>query len=250
MTRPASSVPRPLLALLGAAIAAQLVVAMQRPPPVARLVALPAPPPRAVLEVLALGQPDLLARGLMLWLQAQDYQPGISVSFKALDYSRVEDWLARMLELDAGFDYPLLAAARLYGEVDDAVRQRRMIEFIRRSFRARPDARWPWMAHAVHLAKHHLHDLPYALTLAEEIAAVPRHYAIPAWARQLHIFVREDLGELDSVKVLLGGLLESGQVSDPNERRFLSWRLADLERRLADQARAAQPGSPARSPSE
>jgi len=249
MARSVASVPRPLLVLLGVAMAAQIAVAVQRPPPAAQLAALPAPPPRAVLEVLALGQPDLLARGLMLWLQAQDYQPGVSVPFKALDYRRVEAWLERMLELDPEFDYPLLAAARLYGEVDDAARQRRMIEFIRRSFRARPAARWPWMAHAVYLAKHRLRDLPYALTLAEEIAAVPQRDTIPAWARQLHIFVRENLGELDSVKVLLGGLLESGAVSDPNERRFLAWRLAELERRLDDE-RAGQAGLPARSPSE
>jgi hypothetical protein len=240
----------PLWCLLAVAAAAQVGVASLRPPPSVRVDALPAPPPLGVLEVLALGQRDALARLLMLWLQAQDYQPGISVPLRRLDYARVEAWLARILALDPAFGYPLLVAARLYGEVDDPPRQRRMIEFVRRAFAAEPATRWQWQAHAVYLAKHRLHDLPYALALAEELAAAPDpERAIPTWARQLHVFVREDLGELEAVKILLGGLLESGEIDDANERAFLSWRLADLERRLAA-GREAQADPSARSPKE
>jgi hypothetical protein len=40
----------------------------------------------------------------------------------------------------------------------------------------------------------------------------------------MELFVLEDLGEEEAAKVLLGGLIESGAVSDPNEIRFLSAR--------------------------
>lgn len=232
--RRVSAVPWAVQVLLAASLGAQILWAAWRSQPEAVVHALPPPPPAAVLRVMALGQPDVLARILMLWLQAFDYQPGVSIAFRDLDYAQVEAWLARMLELDPAFQYPLLAASRLYGEVNAPDKQRRMIDFVARAFRADPAARWPWMAHAVYLAKHRLRDLDYALALARELSRADDHGVIPQWAKQMHIFVLEDMGELESVKVLLGGLLESGAISDPHERRFLTQRLHDLEQRLGE----------------
>jgi hypothetical protein len=101
------------------------------------------------------------------------------------------------------------------------------------------------MAHAVFIAKHRLHDLPLALELAKALDRDDDHGAIPDWARQMRIFVLEDMGELASAKVLLGGLLASGKIADSHERYFLSERLADLERRAAQAAdQSARPGAP------
>lgn len=226
-------VPRPVLVLLAGALALQLALALTREARVPEARPLPGAPPAALLEVAAAGEPGVLARILMLWLQSFDYQPGVSVPFARLDYARLEDWLERVLALDPGFQYPLLAASRLYAEVPDAARQRRMLAFVARQFDADPAARWPWLAHAVYVAKHRLGDLRYALELATRLARAPDDAPVPGWARQMHVFVLEDLGELESARVLLGGLLESGRIADPHERRFLGERLAELERRAA-----------------
>jgi len=241
--RPWREVPFVVRTLLVLAFAAQLYAGSQRASPAAIAVDLPHAPSVTTLRVLALGEPAVVARLLMLWLQAFDYQPGLSIAFRALDYSRLEIWLDRALELDPALQYPLLAAVRLYGEVADPERQRRMIGFVQRHFAADPTRRWPWMTHAVYLAKHRVHDLALALALAAELAAVPAHPAIPSWARQMHIFVLEDMGELESAKVLLGGLLDSGEITDPHEQWFLSQRLHELEARRAEGG--AQPGSAA-----
>jgi hypothetical protein len=45
----------------------------------------------------------------------------------------------------------------------------------------------------------------------------------------MRIFILEDLGELDAAKVLLGGLLASGEVTEPKEIHFLMERLKALE---------------------
>lgn len=239
MRRPAS-VPWRVVIVLASALAAQILWAGTRRAPEISVSPLPAPPSVALLRLVSFNQPALAARLMMLWLQAYDYQPGVSLPFRSLDYAAVEAWLARMLELDPGFQYPLLAAARLYGEVDDAPRQRRMLAFVARSFAADPARRWPWLAHGVYLAKHRLKDPALALELAEALATADPKAAIPDWARQMRIFVLEDMGELDSAKVLLGGLLASGRISDSHERYFLSERLAELERRSA----AGKPGTP------
>ncbi|HSB49660.1 MAG TPA: hypothetical protein VLD15_09100, partial [Burkholderiales bacterium] len=49
------------------------------------------------------------------------------------------------------------------------------------------------------------------------------------WARQMRIFILEDLGELEAARVLLGGLLASGEVTEPKEIHFLMERLKELE---------------------
>jgi hypothetical protein len=43
---------------------------------------------------------------------------------------------------------------------------------------------------------------------------------VPAWARELEIFIAEDMNERDA-RALIGGLLRSGQITDPHELQFL-----------------------------
>lgn len=241
--RPWTSVPLALWLLLASSLAAELALAWTRPPLTAHPERLAAPPSGRALTVLAFGEPAVAARLLMLWLQAQDYQPGLSLPLRELDYAVVEAWLTRMLELDPGFDYALLAASRVYGEVDDPARQRRMIAFVQRAFENAPAARWRWMAHAVYLAQHRLHDFPLALALARQLADAPGGAAIPHWARQMHIFVLEHMGELDSARVVLGGLLAGGAVTDAHERAFLTARLRDLESRSGTAPAVQVPGA-------
>ena len=227
--RPVSTVPGAIQLLLLFGITMQLGWHYLQPPPVARAVDLPLAPPVAVLRVAGLGDPVALAKGLMLWLQVYDNQPGVSIPFRALNYARVEQWLDRILELDPRGQYPLLAASRLYGEVPDTQRQRRMLEFIYSKFDDDPGNRWPWLAHASVVAKHQLEDLPLALKYSRAIAHHATDHNIPHWASQMEFVILEDMGELDTARLLIGGLLSSGEITDTRELDFLQNRLKALE---------------------
>jgi hypothetical protein len=232
-TRSISSVPLLVIALLGWGFIAQLCWHALRPEPQAEAQALPAPPALAYLQLISLGDPAVLGKLLMLWLQAFDNQPGISIPFRDLDYPKVIGWLERILALDPKGQYPLLAASRLYSEVPDEVKQRQMLEFVYEQFFQDPNHRWPWLAHAVYIAKHRLHDLPLALRYAQAIAAYATGEQVLHWAQQMQSFVLEDIGEIASAKVLIGGLLESGTITDPQELQFLMNRLKEIEARLS-----------------
>src|SRR5204863_8488512 len=119
----------------------------------------------------------------------------------------------------------------------DPARARLVLEFVYREFERDPARRWPSLAHAAILAKHRLGDLPMAQRYA---AALTRHAteAMPLWARQMEVFILEDMNELDAARILLGGMLESGAVRDPDEARFLALRLKELEARLEEERRA------------
>ena len=225
--RPVSAVPRTVKLVLVAALAFQVAWQAMTPRPAATAAGLGSPPPASWLRVASLGEPIALSGLLVLYLQAFDNQPGISVPFRDLDYAAVEAWLTRALGLDPLGQYPLLMASHLYAQVPDEARRRQMLEFVHREFLRDPDRRWRWLAHAAVTAKHQLKDMPLALRYADDIA---RHApAASSWARQMRIFIREDMGELESASVLLGGLLAGGEVTDEAEIRFLTERLEKLK---------------------
>jgi hypothetical protein len=231
--RPVSAVPRLVLAALAIALAAQVAVRGSSAPHAMRADDLAPAPSAAVLRLASFGEPIALAKLLMLYLQAADYRAGDPVPYRDLDYGRVESWLDRILELDPGGQYPLLAASRLYAEVPDAAKARRMLDFIERQFLADPDRRWPWLAHATIIAKHRLHDLPLALRLAGTLERHVRPEVAPAWARQMRAFILEDMNELEAARAVIGGYIESGRLQDAAERRLLEHRLQEIEARLA-----------------
>lgn len=224
--RPLASVPRLLCVAVAAALAMQIAWQSAQPKPLARAEALRNPPAVAVMRVASLGEPVVVAQLTALYLQAFDNQPGISIPFRELDYPRVIDWLTTIVDLDPIGQYPLLMAVHLYGQVPDQARTRQMFDFVHAQFLRDPTRRWRWLANAALACKHRLKDLPLALEYAREIAQLAP--AAPAWARQMHIILLEDMGEVESAKILIGGLLESGEIKDQYEMRFLLDRLESL----------------------
>lgn len=233
-----AAVPRTVVVILLVSLGLQIALHHYQSPVVARAEQMPHPPGLRLVRGFSFGEEVVVAKLAMLWLQSFDNQPGISIPFAALDYAKVIEWLALILALDPNAHYPLLAASRIYAEVPDADKQREILEFVEREFRRDPDARWPWMAHAVYIAKHRIGDIDLALRYARTLSRHATGPAVPNWAKQMVIFVLEDMGELESARALLGGLLNSGQITDPHEQWFLSQRLAELEARSA--ARSAR----------
>jgi len=235
--RPISAVPRLVLAILALGLSAQVILKTAAPRPSASAADLPPAPSIGALRLASFGDPVALAKGLMLYLQAVDYQSGSKVPYRNLDYDRLETWLERVLELDPHGQYPLLAASRLYAEIPVEAKQRSMLEFVYRQFLLDPNRRWPWLAHAAVLAKHRLHDLPLALRYAQALQDLTTAGDVPLWAKQMQAFILQDMNELEAARLVIGGYLESGSVKDPGELRFLDQRLKELEARTRKSAK-------------
>ena len=217
--------------MLAAALVAQVAWRAASRPGAPAAVELPPAPSARLLRLASFGEPEAGARLAMLYLQAFDLGGGGTTPYRNLDYRRLVDWLRAVLELDPRSDYPLFSASRVYAEVPDAARSRLMLEFVYDEFLRDPNRRWPWLAHAALLAKHRLKDLALARRYA---AAVERHTTapnVPLWAKQMEIFILEDMNELEAARIMLGGLLESGAVRDADEAKFLRQRLEELEAR-------------------
>lgn len=223
--------PRSLLLAVLFALTLQILWQASRPPARARAQDLPPAPSPATLKLAALGDPVALSKATMLYVQGFDEQAGVSIAWRNLDYAKVALWLQRVLDLDPRSQYPLLAASEVYGSVSDPARARLMLDFVYARFTEDPNRRWPWLAHAALVAKHRLHDLPLARRYAAAIRMQATGPNVPAWARELEIFIAEDMNELVAARALIGGLLQSGQITDPNELKFLAARLDQLNQK-------------------
>lgn len=220
--------PRRVLLAVLLALAAQIGWQASRPPARARARDLPPAPSLAALRLAALGDPVALSKAAMLYVQGFDEQAGVSIAWRDLDYTRVAAWLQRVLDLDPRSQYPLLAASEVYGAVSDPARARLMLDLVYANYLDDPDRRWPWLAHAALVARHRLHDLPLARRYAAAIRLHATGPQVPPWARELEIFIAEDMNERDAARALIGALLRSGQITDPHELQFLSGRLDRL----------------------
>ena len=57
---------------------------------------------------------------------------------------------------------------------------------------------------------------------------------MPVWVRQMEPFILEDMNELETARIMIGGLLESGQVRDRRDADLLARRLKMLEEKIKD----------------
>lgn len=228
MTRLSRHAPRIVVASFLAALGLQIAYSISMRRDVAVDFELPKPPSALGFQVLSANESLAAAKLSTLWLQVFDSQAGRSASWSQLNYEFLVLWLQRLLQLDPDAQYPLLAATRLYGGAADLEKSRAMLEFVYARFQEAPAKRWRWLAEATVLAKHKLHDLPLALKYANALADTPKEAAVPSWARQLKWIILEDLGEMESARVVVGGLIASGEITDENELRFLSETLLRL----------------------
>jgi hypothetical protein len=180
----------------------------------------PAPGPQA-LRLASFGEPEAAARLCMVYLQSFD--------FPRVDLQRAMGWLQTALAVDARSQYPLFLAARVHAESADPARNRAVLELVYQEFLKDPNRRWPWLAHAALLAKHRLKDLALARRYAHAVQEKTTARDVPLWARQMEIFILEDMNELEAARIMIGGMLQSGTLTDPAEIRFLKERLDQLD---------------------
>lgn len=229
-TRPLQMVPIGVLIFLAVMLLAQLIWHVYFVVPRPHLSELKSPPPLEVLKILSLGDKVTSAKLWSLWLQNVEVQQGQFLSYRQLDYTALIAWLEAILLLDPRAEYPLFSASYHYSSVQDDEKLRRLLDFIYQEWDKMPSERWRWLAHAAILAKHRLEDLPLALRYAEAVAAQATA-EMPNWVQQMHIFILEDMGELERARLEIGGLLSSGTLTDKNEIRFFQQKLLELEQK-------------------
>lgn len=191
---------------------------------------LPAAPSSLAMEFVAASDQAFVYRALIFWLQQFDVQSGQYVSYKQLDYVKIKDWLNTLNKLEPSSQYPMLLASRIYTRVDDNERMRLMLEYVYQQFQRNPEKNWRWLAEATVTAQHKLKDQTLALKYANTLANEPSK-EIPYWAKDLRLIILEKMGEVEQIKLLVGGLMANNSITDPNEIKFLSLLLDRIDKK-------------------
>jgi len=217
--RPVHDVPASVKIFLLIALMLQLLWHDTQEPVVANAEKLAPPLSAQAYAMSSLGEPIAAAKYLNLWLQAFDNQPGASISFHQLNYPRITQWLDTILALDAKSHYPMLVAAK---------------------FNEDPNKYWRWLAHAVITAKHEIKDNDLALKYANALTEKATGENVPYWAKDMKIIVLEDMGEVEAAKILVGALIDSGEITDPYELNFLTDKIATLEKKSSQHQQSVE----------
>lgn len=222
-----SDVPWLLYAGLIAALALHVFMRVLAPSPSASLTHYASPPSSQILNVASFGEQAVMSRLMMLWIQTFDSQAGVEIAYSDLDYAKLEQWMQRSSDLDSRNPYPLFAATQVYYKGQDPQRIKLLLTYTRQQYLKNPSLHWRWMAAAVLIAKHKLHDQAFALSLAKDITRLS-DANVPSWARQMELLIYEDMGEFESMQYLIGAQLASGVITDAQELNFLNSKLQDI----------------------
>jgi hypothetical protein len=189
----------------------------------------PSPPSGALAPLLTLGDDQLFYRSAAFGLQNMGDGGGRTTPLAHYDYGRLEAWLRLLDELDPQADYAPTLAGYYFGQSPVPDDLRRIVAYLRTIGARDPTRHWRWLAHAVYLARHRLHDVALALEVARDLAGLAGSEA-PLWVRQMPAFVLADVGEREAARDLLETILATDRNLSDGEivfmRHFIDQRLA------------------------
>jgi hypothetical protein len=183
------------------------------------------PPTVAEVRAASMGEGVFAGYLVALYLQNFNVHLGQATAVADIDRRMVTRWLDLSTALDPGTGYPMLLASRHFAETGTPAERRMMLDWVYRRFEEQPNQRWPWLVHAVFVARHVLNDSALALSYAAALRTQVTDPKAPSWVRQMELLLRADLGETEDAKIILSGLVAAGQIRSPAELRFLESRL-------------------------
>jgi hypothetical protein len=221
------------LGLVLAALAAHAALAVHHQSVQAGWPGVPSPPPAALAPLLTLGDDQLFYRTAAFGLQNMGDGGDRSTPLAAYDYERLDGWFRLLDRLDPAARYVPTLAGWYFGQTSRPADLRRIVAYLTTVGARDPAHNWGWLAQAVYLARHRLHDVGLALAVARHLAALAGTEA-PLWVRQMPAFVLADVGEREAARDLLETILATDRNLSDGEIVFMRH---FIDRRLAGPAR-------------
>ena len=146
---------------------------------------------------------------------------------KDYDYDRLIAWFELLTDVDAQAWYVPVLAAYYYAQTPVEADARRTVAFVAEFAQRDPARHWRLLGHAVYIARHRLKDLPLALSLARELAAL-KIAELSFWARQMPALVLAEMGEVDAAAAEIRALQERFPDLPPEEARYHEYFLEEV----------------------
>lgn len=182
----------------------------------------PVPSPKAA-SLMALGDQQLAYRSGAMTLQNLGDGGGRVTPLKEYNYERLGDWFSTLDALDPAADHVPMIAAYYFGATRVPGDIRYIVDYLEKAGNSPVGQKWRWLAHAAHLARHRMDDMPRALDLAYMLARITpaNGRPMPVWARQMPALLLGAQGEKEMARALIGQMLAGDDDLHPNEMNFM-----------------------------
>lgn len=131
---------------------------------------LPDLPQEHAVDALAFGDSQFLFRYLALTLQNAGDNGGRVTPLKNYDYEKVVAWLRLLDRLDINSHWVIAMANGYFGQTQRVEDVEPVVRYMQGHVAQQPEAKWPWLVNAVHLARHRLKSDWLALDAARQLA--------------------------------------------------------------------------------
>lgn len=183
----------------------------------------PPVPSRSGAVMMTLGDTQFSYRFGAITLQNLGNTGGNVVAVKDYDYKKLGEWFWLLHGLDPASNHVPMMAAYYFGATPVKEDLAVVVDYLAEVGQIPVGNKWRWLAHAVFLARHRMHDLDRALDYAYRLSKMePAGDTLPLWARQMPAFVLSEQGEKDSSRKIVEEILLTADDLHPNEVNFMA----------------------------
>jgi hypothetical protein len=136
------------------------------------------------------------------------------------DFAKLYAWFLLLDSLDDESNYIPFVASYYYSQTQYVPDVRYVVDYLYQYSIFRVQQKYWWLAQAVYLAQHKLHDSDLALKLAAPLEHADN---APFWVRQLPAFVHESRGEMGDAMRIMEDIRANSKDIPPGELRFMTY---------------------------
>jgi len=188
-------------------------------------------PGRVAVKALSFGDEEFYFRLLALDIQNAGDTFGRFTELYKYDFKKLYAWFTLLDSLDNESDYMPFIASYYYSQTQYVPDVRYVVDYLYQYSADRPEKKFWWLAQAVYLAQHKLHDNELALKMAQPLEHADN---APYWVRQLPAFVHESRGEMQDALRIIDHIQANSKNIPDGELKFMTYfvkeRLKKLEK--------------------
>lgn len=191
---------------------------------------MPVLPSQAEIEALSFGDKQLYFRAMAMNLQMAGDTFGRTTPLKDYDYPELLEWFRMMDTLDWRSNFIPSIAAYYFSRTQNTPDVKYMVEYLLEHGLRDPEEKWWWLSQGIYLANHVIKDKESAFKMAQALKTVEKD--IPMWARQMEVFLREDLGETGAAEEVMCEIIAGNVDWDAIPEQELNFMTHFFEERL------------------
>ena len=167
----------------------------------------------------SLGDEQAYFRMKTMELQMAGDTFGRTTALKDYDFPLLKKWFFYLDELDSRSNFTPSIAAYYFSRTQNPPDVIYPLDYLEAHADRDPPNKWWWYSQAIYLANSVLKDKPRALQIAKKLRAVEAD--MPMWARQMEVFMHEDLGDKDTAEAIMCEVFENFTEIPELERNFM-----------------------------